>query len=422
MPYAVCRYYNKNIPLWHAIILILSIFSFVPVANAACNAVNPVATLRAFISPEDFASMPNGSIVGQAEAGEFNVTCQLVEDNYTKQVNTLTHPPSGMKRVSGVTINSFHGLGGLSRVYTVPELEERGLGYFFDHIVFRQRVRCHYYGERPPVETYWFSFFNESKPPSWDMTVQRSSLGYVFTCSNANSSNYRIYYSSGIFLVKIGDASQHEALPQDFTTAPLFGASFRVDGVTKASWTISLSVTNFASRVAARTCTTPIASESVIDFGLLNYQQIQQMTPGQGGTPREFQFTFTCPHGAYERISFFVEPKHGTVAQSGYTGVMKIAQGAGMAQGVGVRLEEYGFRSSGSWLPVIYRADPLSNAGDGVNAGKYPLVGSRITVDNPLTEPPKPYVLQFRASLVRLPEPVVGGQIKAAALIHIRYN
>jgi len=89
-----------------------------------------------------------------------------------------------------------------------------------------------------------------------------------------------------------------------------------------------------------------------------------------------------------------------------------------MAKGVAVNLEEYGFAVN-QWRPVAYNSYPLLGPG----AGKYLLANfySQEAID-PLPEPPRQQVVRFRASLIRLNEPVVAGQVKAAALIHIRYN
>jgi len=175
-------------------------------------------------------------------------------------------------------------------------------------------------------------------------------------------------------------------------------------------------VTNFSSRVGVRTCATPSASESIIHFGTLYEQDLNTLPVGPVAvTQREFSLTFTCPYAAYDNIWFYVEPMHGVTNAA--DGVMGIASGTGMAQGVGVQLllEDTVDSSNGyaalkygptslNWLPTftVSRADIV------------------VPVD-PLAVPSRQQVVKFKAALYRLNEPLVVGQVKASALIHIRY-
>jgi len=103
-------------------------------------------------------------------------------------------------------------------------------------------------------------------------------------------------------------------------------------------------------------------------------------------------------------------------------GNLRLAQGSGMARGVGVRLR---IKDDGLWKNVVYRQDmPMPNSPVGAEGGNYLLYrqDSSNNVD-PLTETAfHPHEINFRASLIRLDQTVVVGQIKAAAIIHILYN
>jgi len=361
--------------------------------------------------------MPNGSLVTKFHAQSIEVICETTAGDV---IGMKITPVPGIKTVSGITLmNYFHDYGDL--IYTTPDLEARGLGYVVlggTETRVSSRIDC-LNGDIYPINFHGNT--DNSFPPA--LTEQPFPWQEVPNVCSESPQKLRLVISGIIVLVKIGNSSQHAVLPQNFT-APLFSYSVynqNAPTTPAASLTVSWSITNFSSRVITRTCTTPTASESVIYLGTFGQQQIQQMAPGTTTAQREFTLTFTCPPAGYQNISFFVEPMHGEIAGYG-EGVMGIAQGNGMAKGVGVYLEEYGMRQANTWQPVIYRTDSSPIA---VFAGKYWLYSnyafSYHNID-PLTDPPQQQVVQFRASLIRLNEPVVAGQVKAAALIHIRYN
>jgi len=330
-------------------------------------------------------------------------------------------PVPGIKAVSGITLNNFYIAHG-NLIYTTPDLEARGLGYIVladTETRVASRINC------LNGDFYPFNFHGGGSNNSFPPALTEQTIAWLEIPNICSESPQKLILSiSGIIiLVKIGNSSQHAALPQNFT-APLFSYSVynqNAPTMPVASLTVSWSITNFSTRVITRTCTTPTASESVIYLGTFGQQQIQQMAPGATTAQREFTLTFTCPPAGYQTISFFVEPMHGEIAGYG-DGVMGIAQGNGMAKGVGVYLEEHGIRQANTWQPVIYRTDSSPNE---VFSRKYWLYKNYAffyhNID-PLTDPPQQQVVQFRASLIRLNEPVVAGQVKAAALIHIRYN
>jgi len=224
--------------------------------------------------------------------------------------------------------------------------------------------------------------------------------------------------------VKIGDSSQHQALPQYFHIPIMDVSVYRAGGMPITSFSAFLYANNFALRAVTRSCTTPTASESLIHFGMVDQQTVQGTSAGGTITnsSREFSVTFICPYRTYDSISFFVDPVYGRAdGVYGDTGVMKIAQGVGLATGVGVRLEHK--LNNYSFMNVMYRTNPPYNTEFGANYGKYEIFRTYWYEDQAdINTPPQNRVVQFRASLVRLPESVTAGQIKSAALIHIRYN
>jgi len=368
--------------------------------------------------------MPDGSIMGRIHAQRYRILC-AVNPYDVVRVNAV--PVPGAKIVSGAVLKNHYeqDSGFLSDVYTTPELELRGLGY----VVYRGYASSQSTGVEATVRcdstrsAFFFKetiFPAETTQPMIVKTVPNRCPGFGHTPSLPvpNGAQIEVLVTLSVFFVKIGDSSQHAVLPQAFS-APLFSvALYGASGIPEATHTAVLNITDFSSQVLTRTCTTPQASESTIYFGMLNQQDIQWMVPGTTTAQREFTVTFTCPYGMYSPVSFFVEPMYGESSQ--YPGTMNIAAGAGMAQGVGVKLEKF---NGYSWGVVVYRTDPLSNTGFAEDSGKYVLqdFGSSLPI-NTIPEPPRQQVIQFRASLIRLNDPVVAGQIKAAALIHIRYN
>jgi len=382
----------------------------------------PDITTLAITTPMDFDSTPNGSIVGTAHYQRVIAICAV---NVNDTIGARLVPTPGAKIVDWVSQKNYYYPDALyNGIYTTQELEARGLGYV-PHVTmsFTAAIQCNnnnlvgypidfgpIYFQPPMTEQpiIWRTIENHcpAQPPTGHMII--------------------ITLNAPLQLVKIGNSSQHAVLPQNFT-APLLQASVynqAAPATPVVSPVISWSIAGFASRVITRTCTTPSASESTLYLGTFNQQEIQALAPGATTPPREFTLTFTCPYMAYESISFFVEPMHGVYAP--FFGAMNIAQGPGMAKGVGVYLEEYGLYETNAWWPVRYRSDTSPNFGFGAGTGKYLLstvsrANSPFVID-PLPEPPRQQVVQFRASLIRLNEPVVAGQVKAAALIHIRYN
>jgi len=148
------------------------------------------------------------------------------------------------------------------------------------------------------------------------------------------------------------------------------------------------------------------------------------MYAGQEKELHDFNFTFECPHAGYNFVSFFVESVYGVnymLGFDGWYGNLRLAQGSGMARGVGVRLR---IKDNGLWKNVVYRQDMPIHSPVGAEGGNYLLYrqDSSNNVD-PLTETAfHPHEINFRASLIRLSGSVVVGQIKAAAIIHILYN
>jgi len=367
--------------------------------------------------------MPNGSIVGIIYDQTFIITCKV---NVNDTIGAKLVPVPGAKIVDGVSQKNYYFPDQMYSgiIYTTQELEARGLGYaahlstfFQTYIICDNNNVISYPVDLGPI---YVQPVTTEQPIIW-RTIENH-------CPDQPPTGHRIAISMRATLqfVKIGTTSQHAVLPQNFTT-PLLQASVynqAAPATPVVSPVISWSITGFASRVITRTCTTPSASESTLYLGTFNQQEIQALAPGATTPPREFTLTFTCPYATYQTISFFVEPMHGVDVFN--AGTMNIAQGPGMAKGVGVYLEEYGLREANTWWPVTYRNDTSPNFGFGALTGKYLLAtfsreNSFFDID-PLPEPPRQQVVQFRASLIRLNEPVVAGQVKAAALIHIRYN
>jgi len=387
--------------------------------------------------------MPNGSIVAKLYG---NSTANRCSVGFNDVVGLKVNVIPGIKQVNQAHNVFFHHKTTSGRItesvntYTVPELESRGLGFFIGaaSVAHYVRVRCasgairytHFEGNAPEL-------------PLTEQSVIWADGTVNSYCNNYSSSNeIEVDFFVEFYIVKIGNSSQHTTLPQNFT-ATLFSVSIYIQSnptIPAVTFSNSWSISNFAANVRVRTCATPTASESLIDLGHYQQGDIQSKAAGTVLAQREFTFTFVCPRKRYDSISFLVEPRYGiSPMNSAYPGTMNIASGTGMAQGVGVQLFVRAPPNGYQWhlavfMPVIYRTDPLSNAGGYIASisGKYPLFQS-INSENEILgdqtysladdDPPTiQRVVNFRANLIRLPGPLQPGQIKAAALIHIRYN
>jgi len=334
-----------------------------------------------------------------------------------------------------------------SDVFTTPELQARGLGYILASRVSATRW-CSYseapsseyvFGESPVIP---FHPDESSGAPisqyitSTNNSCQRWHNGQIHngTAGGVQRVHLTVYYA----FVKIGDASQHGTLPQSFTTPVItfFIANRSNPSHQIATAAFSFYATDFSSRVVQSTCTTPSASESVIYFGTIFANAVPN-SPGATIAERDFTVAFHCPHNDYYLVSFWVEPIYGLVADNTNSagsyypapyslGTMNIASGPGMAKGVGVQL-------SINSLPSMNYPDSYSYSYDSDNSYKYRVLygpGKLYHISHspryyPTTNPGQVVhsrTYYFRARLIRLNEPLVAGQIKAAALIHIRYN
>jgi len=434
LPSAVCRYYNK-INCLQGVVALIFCFSISPVAQAAVRDCGPGFTYRssdfqAIVTPMEFNSMPNGSLVGRLFEGGVSMSCRVNPEDW---VGLMVAPVSGAKIVSGVTLKNYYHpddhYDGV--VYTTSLLEERGLGFVFYNQPgwFGGVVSCYIDGNlnggihKTKLFVSGFSAVPTGGGIIWGRVPDQCMYRYLVP----NGAKADFSTSLELYFVKIGNISRR-APSQWNSQVPLIqvgvynGRPFPASARSLvASFGVTWDISNFfPSRVITRACTTPAASESVIDFGRFDLSDLQ-VAAGTVKAQREFTLTFTCKDAGYENISFFVEPRYGKAAGAdGNNGVMRIAQGAGMARGVGVKLElmehEGGSRWSG-YKPVIYRTDSSPR---NQMEGKYLLPYSYDR--NPINQPFRQTQVKFRASLIRLPEPLAVGQIKAAALIHIRYN
>jgi len=318
------------------------------------------------------------------------------------------------------------------KINTIPELESRGLGFIYSSYDLRYIITCN---SKILLDS------TDIILPLTDQPIEWGKNNLMTHCGPSFPFNLNLVIYSNFYLVKIGDSSQHATLPQNFT-ATLFSYSIYtkfgesgtpIPGITLNS---TFSISEFSTNVVTRTCATPAASESTIYFDTHQQSNIQSMLAGTAFAQRDFTFTFVCPRKRYDSISFLVEPMYGI--EPAYPGTMKIASGTGMARGVGVQLFVQAPKTlnSNEWsisnlAPAIYRSDPLSNDGIGPANGKYPLfhsyVGGASYNDTSywLINDEAPTIqrtVNFKANLIRLPGQVQPGQIKAAALIHIRYN
>jgi len=432
--------------LWVLIAPGLLFFSVSPAAKAEisnCNNIYSDVFFPGEIAvPVDFDAVPNGSIVAKTYGNTKTFECSVGPNDVVGfKINVIP----GIKQVNQVHNMFYHhrtGQGGISpefiNAYTVPELESRGLGFFISYRSLRYSIGllCGSM-EGGPTLTHEYSLME--LPLTEQSVVWTEGAAKAFCGNNYFTGNLRVYIQNQIYIVKIGNPSQHTTLPQNFTVT-LFSISLYTQSaptIPAATFGNTWYISNFAANVRVRTCATPTASESFIDLGHYQQGNIQSKAAGTVLAQREFTFTFVCPRKRYDSISFLVEPMYGI--EPAYPGTMNIASGTGMAQGVGVQLFVRAPPDSYQWphavfIPVIYRTDPLSNAGSHLPSisGKYPLFQSinsentilgdqtySLTDDDP---PTIQRVVNFRANLIRLPGPLQPGQIKAAALIHIRYN
>jgi len=286
-------------------------------------------------------------------------------------------------------------------MFTTPELEQRGLGYrSWWHNAHQDTDFTTVYAYSPAQS---LTSVQGTTPPQHWHQPHADDNGQMVLSVHARVEFY-----------KIGSGTQHATLPQNFSTYlnHFYAVDKNAQGAPFGTHQFNWQVTNFASRVAVRTCETPSASESLIHFGTVYEQDLN--APGLVvATQRDFTLTFTCPYAAYNNIWFYVEPTHGVANAA--DGVMGIASGSGMAQGVGVQLLlEDTVDSSNGYAALKYGAN---------NRNRLPVftVGDDWRFVDALTTPPRQQVVKFKAALYRLNEPLVAGQIKASALIHIRY-
>jgi len=397
--------------------------------------------VRAIITPEAFDLMPVGSLVSEQMVWRKEVICSAEPPLEWLGIRFIT--AAGMKVVNGVSVvkTGYRGVQYTgqnlifqqTKVYTTPELEPHGIGFALidpaavtGGISFAGylRVKCQVGGVQYSLGVTGLipNPITAPQPILWHRPENYFHHGYC----NSNPSygpmvaadvGYAVFFQ----FIKIGNPSG--PLPAA-VTAPLFtfqlyernGNSQNLIRTTNFSWSIS----NFPSRVLTRTCTTPTASQSLIYLGTFTPGEITAMYTGQEKQAHDFNFTFECPHAGYNFVSFFVESVYG-VNYMGGIGNLRLAQGSGMARGVGIRLR---IKDGGLWKNVVYRPVSMPNSEIGAEGGNY-LLYRQDPANNvdPLTETAlHPHEINFRASLIRLNEPVVAGQIKAAAIIHIRYN
>jgi len=337
----------------------------------------------------------------------------------------------------------YPGLSGniVGQVYTIPELEAHGLGILIYPLFsvdnyYSVRIIC-YSGEFHRMVSYSGVNLPENGQIQW----AGRSVGQ-YCPSDTGKARIIFHVAYNFNFIKIGNSSQHSTLPQNLAvtlyrqTALLQSAP----SVPIATQEISWSITSFSANVRVRTCATPTASESTIDFGMYQQGQVQFMSAGTAFAQREFTFTFVCPRKVYSSISFVVQPVYGI--EPAYPGTMRVAQGSGMAQGVGVQLHVKQPIPSNplnwdntAFYPVAYKMGDMQyntdiyayyngvyslflSLPDSINAWK-PSEGYHLQSGEDATIE---RVVNFKANLIRLPGSVQPGQIKALALIHIRYN
>jgi len=397
-------------------------------------------THAAITTPVDFDSLPNGTIVSKLQSIFYRQKCY----NYNPQsrIGPRINIIPGYEIVNQET-NIFNhpwygnNKDGASQIHTEPALKLRGLGIIIYAFQATTRSVCTPNGT---VGSGGNTTLTGKSLPLQEQPVLWSTHEIASPCHNGGNVDYILIDTLVRFnFVKIGNSSQHTTAPQNFTVTILSISFYSDDAPSVPASTIvsQIQVTNFAANVQVRTCTTPTASQSLIDFGHYNQGSLQSMAPGTVFSQQNFTFTFVCPRKQYDTISFLVEPVYGI--ESAYPGTMRIAQGIGMASGVGVQLFLKHLRGGWSWddplnfHPVIYISDPLSNSDlashTGYPFGKYKLFWSQpngtgqysyeIIDGEPSTIQ---QTVSFKANLIRLPGPLQPGRIKAAALIHIRYN
>jgi len=417
LPFAVCRYYNKILSLQHVIVLVLLIFSVSSETKASlsdCYYPNNPQPILTLVTPMEFDTMPVGSIVSERFSFKLNINCNV---GVGSTVGFRMDAVPGLKIVTGVALHNYMSNFYESTIYSTPELEARGLG--FVNSIAGINVSASVFCFSGSGSNSYISGFPRREQPA--LVNQSAEWLEVPALNCYGDTVYRFYLGLKMEanIVKIGNSSESTMLPQNFTTS-LFGYSLLNQGnlIPVSSIEMLWNIGDFSSRVLTRTCTTPTASQSIIYLGNFSTAEIGAMTRGTEKPPHEFNFTFDCPRAGYQAVSFFVEmvypPSYG-----GFSGVMGIANGDGMAKGVGIRLQ---IKQFNQWRNVIFikKENELLN----YDYGRYVLY--RLAPNNyidPLIETAlHPHVISFRASLIRLNESVSAGQIKAAALIHIRYN
>jgi len=462
---AVCRLpsavnnYNEKSARRKVIIALCLILSFL-ISSAAqaelsvCS--NPHQTKTpsypiTIITPTDFDNMPVGSLVSIFTSYETRYSMFFYWRCDGLNGHGIGHgwlDTPGVTVVPGVSVN-LDGLSWIdgqfqnshksiltSSVFTTPELEARGLGY-----VLGSRLHISLYCS--PQGNSGFITDSSPVPPNYSQGLLPGQWSVAPNSPCYDNKGVVVGYPAWVreltlhifyAFVKIGDASQHTTLPQSFTTpiARFYIANQSNPSQQIASASINFYASDFSSRVLQRTCTTPLASESVIYFGTIPISSVPHQ-PGATIAERDFSVTFNCPTHSFFHIGFWVEPMYGMVAgntnAAGYynsapysLGTIKIASGTGMANGIGVQLSLVNNFYDPSNVRVrefqtnygrlLYGADRLY------------LISRSVGDRDPLNTPQSHYPVarQFKARLIRLDEPLVAGQIKAAILIHIRYN
>jgi len=346
-------------------------------------------TILAFVTPESFNQMPNGSLVSRTMLYSIWFNCNMTADDEFG---------FGMLSVPGASTVS-----GYNNMFTTPELSQRGLGFMAHWYNAWQQTNT------SPVVYSDLQFLTSIGAATTPLNWQKPGLtGPVILSAHIRVDFYKIGQ-----MENNGTSHNGVPLPQNFSTnlTRVYLASRAAPTAALAQHLFVWNVTNFSSRVGTRSCTTPLASESLIHFGTVYEQDLNAPGP-VAASQREFTLTFECPYAAYHTIWFYVEPTHGVVDAA--NGVMGIATGSGMAQGVGVQLLlEDTVNPSNGYAALQY--------GSLNRLPTFTVSFSDVYVIDALAIPPRQQVVRLKAALYRLPQSLVPGQVKASALVHIRY-
>jgi len=338
------------------------------------------------VTPESFATLPNGTRV----AAQRNI-----EVYYTCNVSGMTELGIGLNPVASVFL-----VPGFSDIYTTTGMQSLGLGFKADVYTLHNGD----YSEgpiRPVANAGPIPFTVPSVPVEWHPTPSGQRLAILV---------------ARFYLYKIGPITDTGGAVQSVNVyTDLFNsyiAEKSAPTVPLATYAATHTFTSFRSKV--RACTPTVSMNRTVTFSAV---ATDLPTPGSTADAQEFTLTWNCPYMAYTTTGFRVEPVYGI--EDAANGVYRLKSESGSAKGIGIQLLGHGLKTAWGaphppgWQPVVPHAYYSFAALDLQTMDLN-------TVDSLSAE--KPVSQTFRAQLYRLNWPFEAGTTQSAVRIIMVYK